>query len=218
MDQNSLQNLVSFIESARAKGAADDSIKNVLKEKGWGEKQIAAAFTVVYEKLTGQKVPERVGSTTRAESAKDAFFYLLSFATLGAWTIALGSMLFTFIDQYFPDKVFGGYNYGSNYSVSTQMATIIVTFPIYLLAMRFILKDLAAHIEKFDSGVRKWLTYLALLIAVGTAIGDLVTFLTYLLQGQLTTPFVLKVITVFIIAGGVLGYYLTWVRKRPTSE
>jgi len=216
MDQASLQNLVSFIESARAKGAQDSSIANVLKEKGWNEKQVAEAFGAVYEKLTGQKVPVRGGADSSG-SAKDAFLYLLSFGTLGAWTIALGSMIFTFIEQAFPDLVAGGYNYAGSYSISTQMATIIVTFPIYFLTVRYILKDLETHPEKFESGVRKWLTYLAILIAAGVAIGDLVTFLAYLLQGELTTRFILKVITVLFISGGVLGYYLTWAKKKPNN-
>lgn len=218
MDQPPLNNLVSFVDAARAKGASDESISRILKEKGWGDKQITEAFAQVYEKLVGQKVPERSTSSTRAESAKDAFFYLLSFSTLGAWTVALGSMLFTFIDQYFPDKVFDyGYT-NANYTVATEMSTIIITFPIYFFVMRYIVKDLLTHPEKVDSGVRRWLTYLALFIAAGIATGDLVTFLAYLLRGELTTRFALKVVAVLVISSGVFGYYLTWVKKaRSTS-
>ena len=211
---NNSNNLVSFIESARAKNASDDSISKVLKEEGWSDKEITQAFGSVYERLAGKKVPSRVGSSTRAESAKDAFIYLLSFSTLGSWTFALGSALFTFIDKAFPDAVFGYGYIPPNYSIATEMATMIVTFPIYLFVMRYIVGDLEFHPEKFNSGVRRWLTYLALLIAVAVAIGDLVTFLTYLLRGELTSRFVLKVITVLFISGGVLGYYLTWVKKR----
>jgi hypothetical protein len=213
MDKNSTD-LISFIESARAKNASDDSITKVLKEGGWGDKEIAESFGAVYERLTGKKIPSRTGSATHAESAKDAFVYLLSFSTLGSWTFALGSALFTFIDQAFPDAVFGSGYIPPSYSIATEMATMIVTFPIYFFVMRYIVRDLAAHPEKFDSPVRRWLTYLALFIAVAVAIGDLVTFLMYLLRGELTIHFMLKVITVLFISGGVVGYYLTWVKKR----
>ena len=67
--------------------------------------------------------------------------------------------------------------------------------------------------EKLESGVRRWLTYIALLLASATVIGDLVTFLSYFLRGDLTTRFVLKVVTVFVIAGGVFWYYLLWLEK-----
>ncbi len=215
MDKNS-NGLVAFIESARAKNASDDSIAKVLKEEGWSDKAITQAFGAVYERLTGKKIPNRKGA--KGESAKDAFLYLLSFGTLGAWTFALGSMFFTFIDRTFPDPIVNPYYYSDAYSVATQTATIIVTFPIYLLVMWFISKDLATHPEKYESGIRRWLTYLALLIAAAVSIGDLVTFLAYFLRGQLTAPFVLKVVTVLIIAGGVLGYYFTWIKKRSTKN
>ena len=69
----------------------------------------------------------------------------------------------------------------SSYSLSNEMASIIVAFPIFLGVMRFIVREVEAHPEKLESGVRKWLTYIALLIAAETVIGDLITFLTYLL-------------------------------------
>jgi high-affinity Fe2+/Pb2+ permease len=62
--------------------------------------------------------------------------------------------------------------------------------------------------------VRRWLTYIALLIAAGTVIGDLIAFLTYFLQGDLTARFVLKVLTVLIVAGSVFWYYLSSLRRN----
>ena len=93
------------------------------------------------------------------------------------------------------------------------MASLIVGFPIYLITMRILLSDLARKPDKAESGVRKWLTYIALLIAAGTVIGDLITFLTFFLQGELTTRFVLKVLTVVAIAGSIFWYYLGSLKK-----
>jgi Domain of unknown function (DUF5671) len=61
--------------------------------------------------------------------------------------------------------------------------------------------------------VRKWLTYIALLIAAGVVIGDLITFLSYFLKSELTARFVLKVATVLVIAGAVFWYYLGSLKK-----
>jgi hypothetical protein len=98
------------------------------------------------------------------------------------------------------------------------MASLIVGFPVYLIAMRILLRDLARKPDKADSGVRKWLTYIALLISAGTVIGDLVTFVNYFLRGELTTPFLLKVLTILVIAGGVFWYYLSPLERREHHE
>jgi hypothetical protein len=204
------ESLSRYIEAVKAKGASDDFLLGLLREQGWPAKDIYAAFARYYESLTGLPVPARAGGA--GEAARDAFLYLLAFSTLATWTVALGSLLFTFIDSWFPDPVTRRQP-ESPYSVSSSMACVIVAFPIYLLVMRFILREVESRPEKIESGVRRWLTYSALLIAAGILIGDLITFLTFFLQGELTARFVLKVLTVIAIAGGVFWYYLGSLRK-----
>jgi hypothetical protein len=48
-------------------------------------------------------------------------------------------------------------------------------------------------------------------------IGDVVTFLAYFLRGDLDTRFVLKVVTVLVIATGVFAYYLDSLRRDRIS-
>jgi len=125
--------------------------------------------------------------------------------------------VFTYIDRWLPDPL-AQRSYEAPYQVSSEMACIIVGFPIFLVVMRFILKEVETRPEKLESGIRKWLTYIALLIAAGTVIGDLITFLTFFLQGDLTARFVLKVLTVVAIAGGVFGYYLGSLKRGARHE
>ncbi|MGA2592106.1 MAG: DUF5671 domain-containing protein [Bryobacteraceae bacterium] len=204
------EKLNTFIETAKAKGASDDFLVNLLREQGWAAKDIYAAFGRYYESLTGLPVPVRAGGA--GEAARDAFLYLLAFSTLGTWTIALGSLMFTYIDRWFPDPL-AQRSFQFHREISGEMACVIVAFPIFLLVMRFILREVETRPEKLESGVRRWLTYIALLIAAGTVIGDLITFLTYFLEGELTTRFVLKVLTVIVIAGSVFWYYLVSLKK-----
>jgi hypothetical protein len=91
-----------------------------------------------------------------------------------------------------------------------------VAFPIYLFVMRLINRDARLDPEKLDSGVRKWLTYVALLIAAAVMIGDLVTVLGFFLQGQFTSQFLSKAATVIVISGAVFWYYMGEL-KRPAS-
>jgi hypothetical protein len=207
--------LVEFLEAARTQGASDDLLANLLERHGWSRKEIYNAFGSLYERLTGLELPAR--GARSAESARDAFLYLLSFGTLGAWAGGLGSLFFTLIDAQFPDSIAQQTYRNVGVEISGALASVIVAFPIYLLTMRLLLRGVRAQPEKLESGVRKWLTYIALLLASAMVIGDLVTFLSYFLRGDLTTRFVLKVLTVFVIAGGVFWYYLLWL-ERPVER
>ncbi len=205
--------LHSFILAARAKGATDDFLRSLLVAEGWPEARVNGAFKELYVAETGQDIPASPASVH--EAARDAFFYLLAFTTLGIWSISLGSMLFVFINRAYPDTT---HRYMSTVGISVELASIIVALPIFFIVSRLIGNDLLATPEKLESGVRKWITYVALFFAAGVAIGDLITFLATLLDGDLTARFVLKVLTVLLIAGGIFWHYLTEARRHPVTS
>jgi hypothetical protein len=213
-DAPSTSPLLDYIAAAKAQGAADGFLVDMLERSGWPRKEIYAAFGTFYSRLTGMETPQRVSGF--ADSARDAFLYLLSFGTLSVWTVGLGSLFFTLIEIRYADPIFQ-LRYGNDRdALSGSMAALIVGFPVYLITMRILLRDLARKPDKAESPVRKWLTYIALLISAGTVIGDLVTFVNYFLRGQFTTPFLLKVLTVLVIAGGVFWYYLAPLERRES--
>jgi hypothetical protein len=192
--------LSDYIAAAKARGATDSFLVELLERNGWPRKEVYAAFATIYE------TPKRGAGF--AESARDAFLYLLSFGTLSSWAWSLGALFFTLIDIWYRDSVFTQEPYlGRNLAISGSMAALVVSFPVYLATMRILLRDISRKPEKLDSGVRKWLTYIALLISASVVIGDLITTEDYFLRGEISTRFVLKVLTVFIIAGGVFLYY-----------
>jgi hypothetical protein len=85
-----------------------------------------------------------------------------------------------------------------------------------MLVSRIAARDIRQDPSRREAPVRRWLTYLSMLIAASVVIGDIITFLAYLLQGEITMRFVLKVLVVFILAAGVFWYYLTSLRpERP---
>ena len=197
--------LTAFTEAAKLKGMSDESLSTLLTHHGWPNDQIFAALGQYWERTAGIAVPKRPG---RGESSRDAFLYLLSFATLAIWSSALGSMLFQFIDYWFRDPVVRYHVINLRNSVTWQMASAAVGFPIFLLMMRTILNEARNQPERLQSGVRKWLTYIALLLTAGGLIGDLICFLDYFLTGELSTRFVLKVLTVMMICAPIFVYYL----------
>jgi hypothetical protein len=199
--------LTRFIDSAKQQAIADDTIVGILKSSGWAENDIYAALRDHCERSTGVTVPVRRGLSG---GSRDAFLYLLSFGTLAAWTIALGAVYFDIIERIWPDPVMSARLYGADPSgISQGLATLIVSFPIYLVTARVIARYLRDDPDSAESPIRKWLTYFALLIAAGVVIGDLITFVAYLLSGGVTVRFAAKVVVVLILAGGVFSYYVS---------
>jgi len=206
-----------FIARAEAGGASAQSVVGMLTARGWPEKEVYEALAAHYERVTGMEIPRRGGTGT---AAKDAFFYLLIFSTLATWTIGLGALAFTLIDRWLADNLFSTpYNQGYYlYSVASSIASVLVAFPIYLLVSRVVLRDERAHPEKLNSPVRKWLTYMSLVIAAGIFIGDLINALTYFLRGEITSRFLAKSFVVLVISGGVFFYYFMGLRRSEESE
>jgi hypothetical protein len=66
---------------------------------------------------------------------------------------------------------------------------------------------------KTDSGVRKRITYMALLIAAGILVGDLIAYLSHLLNGGLTVHFVLKALTLGAIASSIFSCYRSTLKE-----
>lgn len=212
---DSRSELVQFILLARDRGSSDEFISKLLRDYGWPSREVERAFFEVYEGLLGRPLPTPRGAS--GELARDAFFYLLAFVTLGIWLQALGEMAFIFINHLIPDAL-NNYYGDPSWRVAFALARLLVAYPVYLGLMRQINYDLAAHREKHFSGVRKWLTYLTLLVAALIAIGAVIAFLTSFLRGELTPRFLLKVLVVLVLDGGVLWYYFDWIRRKPAPK
>jgi len=154
---------------------------------------------------------------TQKTSAKDFFLNLGAIVALYTTVISLLNLLFTVINNAYP-QINSGYYYGSR-SISMPVATLIIFFPIFILLMWFLEKIYRTEPNKKQLGVRKWLTYITLFVTGLTLAGDLVTVLYYFLDGQeLTVGFVFKVLAVFIVILMVFLYYISDVRNKLTSK
>ena len=144
----------------------------------------------------------------KSNSAKHAFFYLLAFFTLGFTAIAIGQVFFQLINKVFPETTWGYMNGFENDILHFAISALIVAGPIYYFTTRQINKELASGKLDPHAGVRRWLTYLILLIASATAIGDLIAVLNNFLSGEITTQFFFKALTILLITVGFGGYYV----------
>ncbi len=148
--------------------------------------------------------------------AKDVFVYLLMFAMLYFGAINLIALLWQIVSVQFFDAAL--YNWMNPYdSMRNSIASIIVVWPVFLFTARSVAGDLKRHPEKVDLWVRRWLTYLTIFVAAMTIIVDLITLLNSFLGGELTMRFVLKVLSVLVVASCVLGFEF-WELKRKPDE
>ena len=154
-------------------------------------------------------------TTKPKTSPKDFFLHVGAMLTLYVSAISLINLLFDVINVAFPDQL-QSYVDPYSYSLRLSVAALIILYPLYLFLMRTIRVDSEMHPEKREVGVRKWLTYLTLFVAGIAVVVDLITLINTFLGGEITTRFVLKVLTVLLVAGVVFGYYLYDLRAGQT--
>lgn len=203
------QQLESFIKEALQAGHKKEEVTIVLERAGWPEAQIRNAL----DAFADEPFPVPVPKPRPSLSARDAFLYLVMFGTLyyGAWNLV--ELLFSFINQAYPDPTSRTYYH---YWDVQRWATsaIIITFPVFFFMAHYIGRQIARNPFKRLSPVRRWLTYLTIFVATVTILGDVTTLIYYFLGGGLTTRFVLKVAVVAIVAGSAFTYYLIDLRKE----
>jgi len=201
--------LNEFVDAALRAGKSRDEIARTLEAAGWPAEQIDDAL----RQFADVDFPVPVPRPRAHLSARDAFVYLLLFGTLYVSAYQLGSLLFDFINLGFPE----GYSVyqiaGFERGIRWGTASLIVAFPVFLWLASKLAREVAADATRRQSAIRRWLTYITLLIASGVIVGDTITLVYNLLSGDLTLRFILKVLVVAVITGAIFGYYLHAIRK-----
>ncbi|GAC1652959.1 MAG: hypothetical protein NVS9B12_02700 [Vulcanimicrobiaceae bacterium] len=203
--------LQPFITQVKARGGDDAAIATMLRNEGWSDASIQAAMASHYRVLFGADVPARGG---RGEGAREAFLFLLSFALLSVWAFALVALADLLTDRAFPNPIDAPeiHQYFRQ-AIAGYVASLIVAFPLFLWINVLVARESARRPEALHSGIRKWLTYIALVLTAGALVGDAVWFLTTLLTGDLTSRFVVKAVILLAVAGGIFWYYLATIRS-----
>jgi hypothetical protein len=211
---SSQDQLRGFLQSAKQRGVSDESLVSLLRHRGFSERSIYRGLAAYYEDVLGESVPSR---GLDVENARDAFYYLLNFITLAFWTIALGQIFYMLIERRFPDALDAGSMSSIRDELAGQLAAVIVTFPVFLVVHSLIQRQLRKRPDLYYSPVRRWLTYVALVLAAIVLVADAVWFVTSFLQGQLSVRFVLDSLVLLVLGGGVFLYYLMTM-EPPTTR
>ncbi len=204
--------LRAFIKEALEKGHGREEIRMVLLDAGWQDSEIRSALSGFAEVDFSVAVPRPAPYLY----AREAFLYLVSFIALYVTAISFGILVFGLIDYSFPDALDSREGFSTE-SGATAIASVIVAFPLYLFLTRWLTRLVAADPERRQSLVRRWLTYLTLVVGAGIIIGDLIALLANILTGDPTLRFALKTISILVITGCIFGYYLWDMRQTESS-
>ncbi len=151
-------------------------------------------------------------------SVRDFFLNLGSVIALYTVMISLVNLLFTIINTAYPQTI-NSFDYvvGST-SISWPVSVMVIFFPILIVLMWMLEKEYATNPERQRTGIHKWLSYITLFVSGLIIAGDLIAVLYKFLDGQeLTTGFLLKILVLAVIAGGIFTYYISDIRGRLTS-
>jgi hypothetical protein len=194
-----------FIEDALKSGASRADIERTLVDAGWSRDQIRDGMANFADMDFLVPVPR-----PRAElSARDAFLYLLMFATLYISAYQFGNLCFQFVNLALPDAADAPFIADMvRGRMRWAIASLIVSVPVFLLVARRINREITAEPARRNSAIRKWLTYLTMLVAALVIVGDGITLIYNLLSGEMTLRFVIKALIVAAIAGALFGYFL----------
>jgi hypothetical protein len=203
-----------FVREALLRGQSRDAIRQALAAAGWSEDQTRG----VLDGYADVAFPVPVPKPRASLSAREAFQYLVLFATLYASAYHLGSLLFDLINHALPDPATPNDYLGSGDSMRFSVAALLIAFPVFAFMSRKLAIDVARHPIRRLSPVRRWLTYLTLFVAATILIGDMTALLYNALGGETTLRFVAKVLVVAVIAGGVFAWYLHDLRREEVES
>jgi len=137
--------------------------------------------------------------------------FVLQLGSLVALYVSLSALIlisFGIITVLFPDAATGYWEYDNAQSqIRFGIAMLIVFFPAYIVLTRIVNQLRRKTGEKYLT-LTKWLIYLSLLVGGGILLGDLVGVIVTYLNGEITTRFILKALTLLVVIGVASQYYI----------
>ncbi len=167
-----------------------------------------------------QEINPSTSSGRARNIPRDLFLHLLAIVTLYWSAVSFVTLIWQFINKIFPDVLADQYaEYYRLGLIRFSVSAIIIVFPVFIAVSWYLNKIYAREAVVRESKIRKWLLYLTLFISSLVIIGDLIFVINTFLGGEITTRFILKALSVLLVAGVIFGYYLDDVRRdTPTKS
>lgn len=167
------------------------------------------------KKIKTKVMPEK----TQHISPADVFMHLLATIMLYASAISFLVVIFQLVNVNLPDildqNTFNYYYLDGAYSLMRgAIAFLIISFPVYIFCFWRLKKSYEKNPQKLELRIRKWLVYFTLFSTALLIVGNLIALLIGFLHGDFTLRFVLKILSVFFVAGSIFTYYIFDLKNR----
>jgi hypothetical protein len=146
---------------------------------------------------------------------KDFFLHLASTVVLYVSAISLLQLVFTSINYALPDKL-GNYFYAS--SIVWPISVLIVLTPLLYVLEYFIGRDARLMPEKRQIWIRRWRIYLTLFLTGATIAGDLIALINTFLNGEISSRFIWKVVSVLLVCALIFAYFILEKMSDETNK
>ena len=157
-----------------------------------------------------------VSTRSKSYGAQLLFWYLRLFFTMGFSAAATATLWYQFINKLFPlEVVLYGRGVTRPYderAVIWAISSLVILAPTFYVFAAILRKAIGRNEVELDRGVRQWATYIFLSIVAAIMLGDMITAVRYVLNGDYTTRFFLKVLTILVITGWLFSY--VWLELR----
>ncbi len=151
-------------------------------------------------------------------NAKYAFYYLLSLAALIFVALSVGMIIFGVIDKTILDALAVNNSSSTDNQLKFAISALFIAGPTYYFLSRLINRGLHKKELEPDSPLRRWLTYFIILVAAVIILAVFVGVIDNFLAGELTVRFILKAVTMLIIAGAVFSFYFYDVKRQTIKD
>ena len=156
-------------------------------------------------------------TANKAYGAKLLFWYLRVFFAMGFCASATGTLWYQFINKWFPLQIspYGGVSRPyTDWAVIWGISTLFIIAPMLFVFAAILRAAIKRNEVELHRGVRQWLSYVFLFIVVAVMVSDLVTAVYYVLNGDYSTRFFLKVFTVLAISSWLFSYVWLDIRSE----
>lgn len=195
--------LSTFVKEALAAGKSRDDIAKALRAAGWPDDQAKDALG----QFADIAFPVPVPRPRAYGSAREAFLYIVYFSLLGMVAGHIGGLAFAWIDYSYADPLARQSWDSGAVGMRWAIASLLVGFPLFVFLGWRLGQRRRLDAERRRSRVRAWLTYVTLIFAAGTLIGDLVFVVFQFLGGELGARFLAKAAVVGVISAAILYNY-----------
>ncbi len=140
---------------------------------------------------------------------KDFFLWAGAMVAFYWSVVALVSLIFSYLDNVFPDTALMYYSDPYQGGISYEMASLIILFPLFLVLFWLIHRDIRQDPTRREVWVRRWALMLTLFVAGFAMVVDLIVLLNTFLSGEmLGVRFLLKVLVVLLVSSAVFMHFI----------